>query len=191
MSRSLVSLRCAELADAPALAELWADALRRADHHDHIADLELVIKKAAASPEQRLIVADQDGAVAGAVLLRVTTLTPINLEQVVQAISPHVFPHYRRHGIGRLLMESAVSFAEELGVAHVGTAAASGSRDANRFMARLGLGPHAMLRLAPTVAVRAKLTAQRPALAATSGRQLTRVLAARRSMRRAQTTAGS
>lgn len=191
MSRSLVSLRCAELADAPALAELWADALRRADHHDHIADLELVIKKAAASPEQRLIVADQDGAVAGAVLLRVTTLTPINLEQVVQAISPHVFPHYRRHGIGRLLMESAVSFAEELGVAHVGTAAASASRDANRFMARLGLGPHAMLRLAPTVAVRAKLTAQRPALAATSGRQLTRVLAARRSMRRAQTTAGS
>jgi len=186
MSRSLVSLRCAELADAPVLAELWAGALRRADHRDHIADLELVIKKAAASPEQRLVVADQDGAVAGAVLLRVTTLTPINLEQVVQAISPHVFPHYRRHGIGRLLMESAVSFAEELGVAHVGTAAASGSRDANRFMARLGLGPHAMLRLAPTLAVRAKLTAQRPAQAATSGRQLTRVLAARRSMRRAQ-----
>ncbi|MFA6576258.1 MAG: GNAT family N-acetyltransferase [Nocardioides sp.] len=187
MSRSLVSLRCAEVSDAPALAELWADALRRADRSDHIADLELVIKKAAASPEQRLLVADQDGDVAGAVLLRVTTLTPINLEQVVQAISPHVFPHYRRHGIGRLLMESAVSFAEELGVAHVGTAASSGSRDANRFMARLGLGPHAMLRLAPTVVVRAKLTAQRPALAATGGRQqLTRVLAARRSMRRAQ-----
>lgn len=191
MSRSLVSLRCAELADAPVLAELWCDALRRADHREHIADLELVIKKAAASPEQRLIVADHDGVVAGAVLLRVTTLTPINLEQVVQAISPHVFPHYRRHGIGRLLMESAVSFAEELGVAHVGTGASSGSRDANRFMARLGLGPHAMLRLAPTVAVRAKLTAQRPVLAATGGRQLTRVLAARRSMRRAQTTAPS
>ncbi|MDP2773143.1 MAG: GNAT family N-acetyltransferase [Nocardioides sp.] len=186
MSRSLVSLRCAELTDAPVLAELWGDSMRRADHREHVADLELVIKKAAASPEQRLLVADQDGVVAGAVLLRVTTLTPINLEQVVQAISPHVFPQYRRHGIGRLLMESAVSFAEELGVAHVGTAASSGSRDANRFMARLGLGPHAMLRLAPTVVVRAKLTAQRPATAATSGRQLTRVLAARRSMRRAQ-----
>lgn len=188
MSRSLVSLRCAELSDAPALAELWADAMRRADRQDQIADLELVIKKAAASPEQRLLVADHDGVVAGAVLLRVTSLTPINLEQVVQAISPHVLPEYRRHGIGRLLMESAVSFAEELGVAHVGTAAASGSRDSNRFMARLGLGPYAMLRLAPTVAVRAKLTAQRPALAATSGRHLTRVLAARRSMRRAQAT---
>lgn len=188
MSRSLVSLRCAELSDAPALAELWTDAMRRADRQDQIADLELVIKKAAASPEQRLLVADHDGVVAGAVLLRVTSLTPINLEQVVQAISPHVFPDYRRHGIGRLLMESAVSFAEELGVAHVGTAASSGSRDANRFMARLGLGPHAMLRLAPTVAVRAKLTAQKPALAATSGRHLTRVLAARRSMRRAQAT---
>lgn len=186
MSRTSVTLRCAEAPDAPALAELWSDALRRGDYQDQVADLELVIKTAEESPEQRLVVADYDGVLAGAVCLRLATLSPINLEPVVQAISPHVFPQYRRHGIGRLLMESAVAFAEELGVGHLGAAASAGSRDANRFMARLALGPHAMLRVAPVHAVRTKLTAQGPALPTTSGRHLTRVLAARRSMKRSQ-----
>jgi hypothetical protein len=83
-------------------------------------------------------------------------------------------------------MEAAVAFAEERGIAHIATAAMSGSRDANRFMARLALGPHAVLRLAPTAMVQAKLDAQSPTIARTSARQLTHVLAARRSSRRAQ-----
>ena len=104
----------------------------------------------------------------------------------MQAISPHVFPQFRRRGIGQALMECAVAFAEEIGVGHITTAASSGSRDANRFMARLALGPLATQRVAPTHVVRAKLDALRPAMASTNGRQLTRVLAARRSMRRTQ-----
>ena len=83
-------------------------------------------------------------------------------------------------------MECAVSFAEELGAGNVMTAAASGSRDANRFMARLGLGPFAVTRVAAAPAVRAKVNAQRPGLSTTGGRHLTRVLAARRSMKRTQ-----
>jgi hypothetical protein len=84
-------------------------------------------------------------------------------------------------------MESAVAFAEEIGIGYIASAASASSRDANRFMARLALGPHATLRIAPTHVVRAKLAAQMPALATTNGRQLTRVLAARRSMKRART----
>lgn len=186
MGRSLVTMRIAELSDAPALAELWSDAMRRADVRDHIGDLELIIKAASASPEQRVVVAEHDGALAGAVLLRVGTLTGLNLEPAVQAISPHVLPQFRRRGIGQALMECAVEFAEEIGVAHITTAASSGSRDANRFMARLALGPQSTQRVAPVHAVRAKLTARHPVAATTSGRQLTRVLAARRSMRRTQ-----
>ena len=129
-----------------------------------------------------------DQELAGAVFLRLTTVTPVNLEPVVQAISPHVLPQYRRHGVGRMLMESAVTFAEELGVGHVATAAASGSRDANRFMARLGFGPQAVLRITTTHAVRGKLNAQRPAHQRAAGRNLPQVLAARRSMRRSQAT---
>jgi hypothetical protein len=101
-----------------------------------------------------------------------------------------VLPEFRRRGIGRALMGAAVAFAEERGIGHIATAAVSGSRDANRFMARLALGPHAVLRLAPAAMVQAKLEAQTPAIGPvsgrTSGRQLTHVLAVRRSSRRAQ-----
>ncbi len=188
MSRSLVSLRCAVASDAERLAELWAEVLRRADHAEQVDDLRSIIARATDSPTERLVVAEYDGVVAGAVHLRVTTLSPINLEQVVQAISPHVFTQFRRRGVGRALMEAAVSYAEERGVAHVATAAASASRDANRFMARLALGPQATLRVATTHAVRSKLAAQRPAVGRTSGRHLTQVMAARRSMRKGTQT---
>jgi GNAT superfamily N-acetyltransferase len=185
MMRTLVTLRDAALSDAPFLATLWADALRRADRREQTADLEVIIKDATQSPEEKIVVAEYDGTPAGAVYLRLTTLSAINLEPTVQALSPHVLPQFRRHGVGRTLMEAAVSFAEEAGVGHVATAAASSSRDGNRFMARLALGPQAVLRVAPTHAVRARLTAQRPSLHR-GGRPLGQVLAARRSLRRSQ-----
>lgn len=191
MNRSTVTFRAARADDAAFLAELWAGGLRRAEHEEHVEDMRLVIDRAGASPEQRLVIAEYDGERAGAVLLKLSTITPINLEPCLQVLSPTVAAPFRRHGIGRALMEAAVSFAEELGVAHVGTAVTSSARESNRFMARLALGPHATLRLAPTAAVRARLAARRPALSTTAsgagGRQVTRVLAARRSMRRQQT----
>ncbi len=187
MSRTLVTLREAVSSDAPFLATLWKDSLRRVDRQEQLADVEMIIKCALESPEQRLVVADLDGKPAGAVFLRVTTISALNLEPSVQAVSPHVLPEYRRRGVGRHLMEAAVSLAEECGVHHVITAAASGSRDGNRFMARLALGPQAVLRVAPTHAVRARISAQSPSPRAT--RQLGHVLAARRSMRRAHQAA--
>lgn len=185
MMRTLVTLRCAVLADAPFLATLWRETLRRADRQEQIADLEMIIKNASDSPDERLVVAEYDGRPAGAVYLRLTTLSSINLEPTVQALSPHVLPQFRRHGVGRTLMEAAVTFAEELGIGQLATAAASSSRDGNRFMARLALGPQAVLRVAPTHAVRARLVAQRPSLHR-GGRPLGQVLAARRSLRRSQ-----
>ncbi len=86
-----------------------------------------------------------------------------------------------------------MAFAEEHGIAHLGAAAVAGSRDANRFMARLALTPFANLRLAPTQVVKAKLTAAGPVTGRAHGsaRHLTKVVAARRSMRRERTpTAG-
>lgn len=186
MTRHAIALRPATVEDALFLAEIWSDAVRRGDRQEQVADVELVIKDSLGSAEQRLVVAEVDGTPAGAVLLRVTTLTPLNLEPVVQAVSPHVATEFRRLGVGRMLVEAAVAYAEELGVAHVATGAASGSRDANRFMARLGLGPHAVLRVAPTHLVRAKVEAQRPPMERHRDRARVQLLAARRSMRRAQ-----
>lgn len=195
MSRTLVSLRRATVADAEVLAELWGESLRRVDHHEQVADLARVLadtEHGTRDDAVRVLVAEHDGQIAGAVLVRLATLSPLNLEPVVHVVSPHVFPAFRRRGVGRALMDGAVAFAEEQGIDHVMTAATSGSRDANRFMARLGLGPHATLRVAPTAAVRGRLTASRPMTATTARaerRQVTRVLAARRSMRRAQAEA--
>lgn len=191
MSRALVSLRPAHGGDVLFLVSLWQDSLRHGDTQEQAADVEAIIKNAEASPEERLVVAEYDGQPAGAVYLRAGTLGALNLEPAVQVFSPHVLPAYRRKGVGHSLMDAAVAFAEELGIGNVATAAAAGSRDANRFMARLALGPQAVWRVAATPAVRARLTAALPAAKRPHGgrTQLGQVLAARRSMRRSQVNA--
>ena len=190
--RSQLLMRPAKDSDVPSLALIWADVLRRADRDQQVEDVRRIVDRVSAVHEERIVVAELDGAVVGAVHLKVTTFSPINLEPVVQAISPHVLPDHRRHGIGSALMEAAVAFAEELGVGHVGTAVNSGARDSQRFMARLALGPAATLRVAPTSVVRGRLQAlwpaQRPGSGRPSSRHLPRVLAARRSMRRGEST---
>lgn len=193
MTRSLVTMREAVAGDALFLVELWHGSLRRADRQDQAADLEVVIKNAAASPEQRLVIAEYDDVPVGAVLLRTTTLTPINLEPVVQVLAPQVLPTARRKGVGQALMEEAVTFADQLGVAHVMTAASSTSRDGNRFLARLGFSSHATLRVAPTAVLRAKLTTGLTAgqRAVANRGHLGQVLAARRSLRHPRGSATS
>lgn len=186
--RSPVQLRTAYEADAPALVDLWSDVLRRGDRSQQVAEVGHVIDRVSAMPEERVVVAEVEGRVVGAVHLKTTTFSPINLEPVVQVVSPHVLPEFRRHGIGSALIQAAVDFAEEVGVAHLGVAVSAGARDSNRFMARLSLGPAATLRVAPTATVKNRLYAShRPMLARGGARQLTAVLAARRSARRQRT----
>lgn len=186
MSRSLVTLREAVLGDAEALAELWRPYLRRGTDEEQLQDLRTAIAHAADRPDQRLVVADYDGAFAGAVFLQVSTYSPVNLDPVLQVHNVSVVPDHRRHGVGKALVECGVTWAEELGIGHVATAAASGSREGNRFMARLALGPAAVLRVAPTPAVRSRLSARHPA-----ARQMTQVLAARRSLRNTRSLSSS
>jgi GNAT superfamily N-acetyltransferase len=190
VNRSSVVLRDAVPADAAGLVSLWEGVLRRGEREDQLQDLTGIIAATATDPDSRLVVAEQDGVMAGAVYLRVATATPINLEPIVQAVSPHVLPEFRRHGVGLALMEAATEFAEERGIGHVASASLSSSRDANRFLARLGLGPQAVLRAAPTATLRSRLVSRRPALARPRGRQLGQVLAARRSQRRRESDPG-
>lgn len=195
MSRTPVILRDAVVDDATLLSQLWGDIVRSTERRDPVVDMLAIIEQVIANPDERLIVAEYDGQVAGGVFLRVGTLTPLHLEPIVQVISPHVFPQFRRRGVGRALMEAAATFAEDHSVAHVGTASLSTSREANRFMARLGLSPHATLRVTSTAMLRSKLSGQRVAdprqAARQPGRQMGQILAARRSLRRSQTLAAS
>lgn len=183
MGRASVTLRSAGPDDAGSLVELWRDVMRRGTEREQLAELDALLTRIQDAADERVVVAEQDGRVAGAVHLLATTMSAINSEPVVQALSPHVHPQFRGRGIGIALMEAAVAFAEERGIGHVASAASSGSRDSNRFFARLSLAPHAVLRIAPTHGVRQRLTLARPSLSLasqSSNRHIDRVLAMRR-----------
>lgn len=183
MSRSAVGYRDAGAHDTAFLCDLWSESLRRGSPQEQAADVEAVLARVAATPGERVVVSLVGDEPVGAVYLRLTTRTPLNLEPVVQILVPVVLPGMRRRGAGRALIDAAVSFAEDSGAAVVATAAFAGSRDVNRFLARLGFSQVATYRVAPTARVRARL---RPAQSSRQGggRPVGRVLAARRSMRR-------
>lgn len=197
MTRVPVTLREARADDALFLLGIWQDSLRMADAQEQLSDLETIIRDAEASPDQRLLVAESGSEPVGAVYVRATTFGPLNLEPTVQIFAPHVVPSFRRRGVGRLLMDSAVAFAEERGIRTIAAAASAGGRDGNRFLARIGLGAQAVMRVAPTAVVRSRLNVLGRALPhharlQRSPKQSSAVgelLAARRSQRRSHTVA--
>lgn len=188
MTRATVVLRAAVPQDAEALRELWIEMLRPTSGAEQLADVVAVIEEADADPDARVVVAEVDGRVVGAVHLRCAPITALNLDRMVRAFAPHVSPDHQRRGVGSALMESAVTFAEERGIPYVGAAALSSSRDANRFFARLAMGPRAVLRVASTHGLRQRLSASRPSrgAGATSSRHIDKVLAVRRGRRGAR-----
>lgn len=183
VGRSQLTLREVTLSDVPQLAELWSEISPRRGHEgDMLAEMASIVERALGAPEDRIVVAECGGEFAGAVYLRIGEVSPLHPDRVVQVHSPHVTPRFRHLGVGRALVEAGVAHAEEHGIGHVASASLSTSREAHRFLARLAFAPQAVLRLAPTHVVRAKLTAQKPAT--TAGRNLGQVLAARRTLRR-------
>ncbi|MGN0064505.1 MAG: GNAT family N-acetyltransferase, partial [Nocardioides sp.] len=80
MSRSAVTLRPARPTDAPVLAKLWADVLQRGHEDEHEAHCQRIIARTEYDSSERIVVAVYDGEVAGAVHLRSTTVSPLNLE---------------------------------------------------------------------------------------------------------------
>lgn len=197
MSRVPVTVREARADDALFLLGIWQDALRMADGPEQLGDLETIIEGAQGTPDQRLLIAECDAEAVGAVFMRATTFGPLNLEPTVQVFAPHVTPSFRRRGVGRLLMESAVAFAEERGIGTIVAAANAGGRDGNRFLARLGLGSQAVMRVAPTAVVRSRLAVlgrvlphhARTNRAPKQSSAVGELLAARRSQRRSHTVA--
>ena len=147
------------------------------------------VARIAADPDQRVLVAVVDDHVAGAVHLVRAPVSPISGDSAVYVMHLQVADEFRRHGAGRSLMEAAVTWAEEKDSSHVVATASAGSRDANRFMARLGLGPTAMVRAASVASMRAKLPLEPPAAARVGSRahrNVGQVIVQRRSLRRAR-----
>ncbi len=194
MSRCAVNICDAAPGDAEALVAIWGGLAGRTPEGGatpHATqEAAAAIARIAADPDQRLLVARIEGQVAGAVHLARAPLSPVHHDTAIYVMHLQVIESFRRHGVGRALMEATVTWAEEKDTVHVVAAAASASRDANRFMARLGLGQIAVVRGTTVAALRAKLPVDPPAAARVgtrSHRSVGHVLAQRRSMRRAQT----
>ena len=81
--RAQVMMRSVKDADAAALVDVWEDVLRRVDRARQMEDVRRVIDRVSAKHEERIVVAEIDGQVVGAVHLKATTFSPINLEPVV------------------------------------------------------------------------------------------------------------
>lgn len=190
MSRSAVHVRAVRLDDAEQLLAVWQTLPPRlAAQGQALAEVEGTIRKVLASERERIVVAEVGGRLAGALHLKIAPLAPLSSDLAVFTSHLNVVPEYRRRGIARGLMEAAVTWAEENAIVHVVAMSAVNSRDTSRFMARLGLAQAAVVRVAPTATLRAKLPVDLPAVSrpvAASNRQIGHVLAARRSLRRNQ-----
>jgi GNAT superfamily N-acetyltransferase len=116
------------------------------------------------------------------------SITPLSVESAVHTSFLVVAPQHRRHGYAHMLMEAAVTWAEERDVLCV-TTTTDADRDTNRFFARLGMAGAATVRHAGTAALRKKLSADRSRVAVGANRHLVEVLAQRRSQRRRQAQA--
>lgn len=192
MTRSAILLRDAVPEDAEALLEIWSGLTPRIVGDPGpcpVAEAASAVARAAADPDQRLVVAEIEDVVVGAVHLTRAPLTPVHSELAVSMSHLNVLEEFRRHGVGRALVEAAVTWAELKDSAHILAAAAVGSRDANRFMARLGLTQLAVVRVAAVAQLRGKLPLEPPAAARVSvrhHRSVGQVLAHRRLLRKAQ-----
>lgn len=196
MSRGPVQVRDATPDDAESLLEVLTDLARRTHAERFPAESPAVeaataVARIAADPDQRLIVGILEDRVVGAAHLTRGPLSPLHCEQAIHITHLRVLPDFRRHGVGHALVEATVRWAEEKDTGQVLAAASASSRDANRFLARLGLTQVATVRRATVSALRAKLPVETPAAARVgntrSHRSVGQVLVHRRSLRRAQT----
>ena len=104
-----------------------------------------------------LVAVDDSVGIVGLLVTRCDEIGAIDLTPVMHVSHLLVDPRYRRRGIGRQLLSAAVHMADEKGIDHVLATAASGSREGNRYLARIGFAPLVTARLATTSVLRRSL----------------------------------
>lgn len=104
-----------------------------------------------------LVAVDDHDGVVGLLVARPDDIGAIDLTPVLHVSHLLVDARFRRRGVGRQLLGAAVHLADELGVHHVLATAASGSREANRYLSRLGFAPLVTHRVASTGVLRRSL----------------------------------
>jgi ribosomal protein S18 acetylase RimI-like enzyme len=104
-----------------------------------------------------LVAVDDSAEIVGLLVARLDEIGAIDLTPVLHISHLLVAPKQRRRGIGRALLVAAVHLAEEREVDRIVATAAAGSREANRYLARLGFAPLVVHRVASTGTLRRSL----------------------------------
>lgn len=109
-----------------------------------------------------LLVAVDEGGIVGLLVARPYELGTIESTPTLHVSHLIVEPKLRRRGVGRTLLVAAVHVAEARGYDRILATAGSGSREANRYLARLGFAPLVVARLASTTTLRRSLGLAEP-----------------------------
>ncbi len=164
MGRTSVHVRPARSEDLPALLRL-ADELRDAllplpssSRPGARPGVESRYAEALEDPDRHLVVAvDGDDLPLGMALFTVASANALLDLPAVHMSHAVVSRRNERRGAGKALVAACAAFAEERGLDQIVVSVHPGSRDANRFFARLGFAPLAVRRVAPVAVVRRRL----------------------------------
>lgn len=171
MPRTSVRVRPAEHSDVPALltfGEQLRDQLTvtpeglRGRSASTVAREALAARYAEAldSADRHLVVAVDDADVPlGMALFGIAPANALLDLPALHVSHAVVDDRHKRRGAGKALVAAAASYAEERGLEQIVVSVNPGSRDANRFFARLGFAPLAVRRVAPVSVVRRRLQA--------------------------------
>jgi ribosomal protein S18 acetylase RimI-like enzyme len=107
-----------------------------------------------------VLVAFVDRAAAGFAVVRRAPLMPVVDEPTLHVENLYVAPDLRRRGVAKALLSAVAGLAERHGIEQVVVNAPPSSRDANRFLARLGFTPLVVRRLASTATLRRHLSGE-------------------------------
>lgn len=166
MSRASVRIRPAEPADVDALVSLISSIDTKSGVFSGrplldpgVEHLSARLRELLAENTRTLLVAadDQTGELVGLVVTKMDEIGAIDLTPAVHVTHLLVAPQHRRRGVGRALLAAVVHLADERGVDRVLATAATGSREANRYLARVGFAPLVVHRVASTAALRRSL----------------------------------
>lgn len=166
MSRVCVRIRPAENADVDNLVELIGSVdtnsgifSGRALLDSDVTHLQTRLGEILDEGVRTLLVAVDDltGSIVGLLVAKLDEIGTIDLTPALHVTHLLVAPKQRRRGVGRALLAATVQLADERGLDRVLATAASGSREANRYLARLGFAPLIVQRVATTTALRRSL----------------------------------
>jgi len=169
--RSALRVRPAAVEDVPALLA-FGDELRdallpsvsesgsrpRGTPAGARAVLEQRYLEAIADPDRHLVVVVTDAEEPlGMALFTIASANALLDLPAVHMSHAVVADRHKRRGAGKALVSAAAAYAEAHGLDQLVVSVHPGSRDANRFFARLGFAPLAVRRVAPVAVVRRRL----------------------------------